>query len=207
MIGFERLPADARQDRLAPSGASWEKALANLHAHIMGAALPFPEGYVAGLSGYRRETKQMFAVERSIWIAAPRERVWRFITDPVQLQAWYSPGTTWQLSALDVGGKLFAPDPQTGAEQHVQVIEQIDSSQRFVFQTTPEPAGTFEVTAYTLHEEAGGTRLTVTNSGYETMPTEGRWNVMEQNAFSFGMMLENVQAYIEGKELPYPFGF
>jgi len=30
---------------------------------------------------------------------------------------------------------------------------------------------------------------------------------MEQNAFGFGMMLENVKAQIEGKSLPYPGGF
>ena len=30
---------------------------------------------------------------------------------------------------------------------------------------------------------------------------------MEQNAFGFGMMLENLQAHIEGKSLPYPGGF
>lgn len=207
MTGFERLPADARQDRVEPSGASWEKALANLNAHIIAAELPFPEGYVAALSGFRRETKQTFAVERSIWIAAPRERVWRAITDVAQIQQWFSPGTTWQLSALEVGGKLFAPNPETGAELYTQVIEHVDPPQRFVLRTTPEPPGTFEVMAYTLQEEDGGTRLTVTHSGYETMPEEGRWNAMEQNAFGWGMMLENVQAYVEGKHLPYPHGF
>jgi len=207
MTGFELLPADARQDRLEPSGASWEKALANLNAHIIGAALPFPEGYVAALSGYRRETKQRFTVERSIWIAAPRERVWRGITDPAQMQQWYSPGTTWQMTALEVGEKLVASNPETGAELHTQVIEQVDPPQRFVLRTAPEPPGTFEVMAYTLQEENGGTRLTVTHSGYETMPEEGRWNAMEQNAFGFGMVLENVKAYIEGKDLPYPYGF
>jgi uncharacterized protein YndB with AHSA1/START domain len=150
---------------------------------------------------------EQLSVERSIWIAAPRERVWRAITDPLQMQQWFSPGTTWQMSALEVGGKLFAPDPETGAEQHTQVIEQVERPQRFVLRTTPEPPGTFEVTAYTLQEEDGGPRLTVTNSGYETMPEEGRWNAMEQNAFGWGMMLENVQAYIEGKDLPYPHGF
>jgi uncharacterized protein YndB with AHSA1/START domain len=139
--------------------------------------------------------------------AAPRERVWRAVTDPVQLQQWYSSGTTWQLSALEVGGMLVASNPETGAALHIQGIEQVERPQRFVLRTTPEPTGTFQVTAYTLHEEDGGTRLIVTNSGYETMPDEGRWNAMEQNAFGFGMMLENVKASIEGNDLPYPYGF
>lgn len=30
---------------------------------------------------------------------------------------------------------------------------------------------------------------------------------MEQNAFGFGMMLENLQAFVDGRSLPYPQGF
>jgi hypothetical protein len=49
MTGFEALPADAREDRMKPSGTAWEKALANLNASVAGTELPFPQGYVAAL--------------------------------------------------------------------------------------------------------------------------------------------------------------
>jgi len=207
MIGFEKLPVDARQDRIMPSGMAWEKALANLKAYVTGIALPFPEGYVAALFGYRRESEKSFAVERSIWIAAPRERVWSAITDPTQLENWFSPGTSWKLTALEVGGRLFIPDPETGDETNVQVIQLVDPLQRFVTHSLPAAPGSSEVTAYLLLEERGGTRLTITNSGYELLPDDGRWSAMEQNAFGFGMMLENLRAYIESKDLPTPGGF
>lgn len=207
MTGFEALPEDERQDRLAPSGAAWEKGLANLKAHLAGAELPFPQGYVATLFGYRRETKQTFAVERSIWIAAPLERVWQAVTDPVQIESWYSPGTAWQLTALEVGERLFVPDPETGAEKYTQVIELVEPPHRFVTSSVPEAAGTSEVTTYTLNEENGGTRLTVTNAGYEAKEESVRWGAMEQNAFGYGMMLQNTKAYIEGEHLPHPGGF
>lgn len=207
MGGFENLPADARQDRILPSGMAWEKALENLKAHIAGASLPFPEGYVAALFGYRRETEKSFAVERSIWIAAPRERVWRAVTDPAQLENWFSPGTSWKLTALEAGGRLFIPDPETGAETNVQVIELVDPPQRFVSHSLSETPGSSEVTAYLLQEERGGTRLTITNSGYNLLPDDERWSTMEQNAFGFGMMLENLRAYVESKDLPTPGGF
>ncbi|HWQ12647.1 MAG TPA: SRPBCC domain-containing protein, partial [Roseiflexaceae bacterium] len=205
MSGFDALPADARQDRLEPSGAGWEKALANVKASVAGAELPFPQGYVAALFGYRRAARETFAVERSIWIAAPRERVWRAITDPAQIEMWFSPGTSWQLSALEVGGRLFVRNPETGAEMYTQVIELIDPPHRFV--TRSAPPETAHVTTYRLQEERGGTRLTITHAGYELEPAEMRWNNMEQNAFGFGMMLENVWAYVEGRTLPYPGGF
>lgn len=207
MSGFEKLPVDARQDRIMPSGMAWEKALANLKAYVTGASLPFPEGYVAALFGYRRESEKSFAVERSIWIAAPRERVWRAITDPMQLEMWFSPGTSWKLTALEVGGRLFIPDPETGDETNVQVIQLVDPPQRFVTHSLPASPGSSEVTAYLLQEERGGTRLTITNSGYELLPEDGRWSAMEQNAFGFGMMLENLRAYVEGQDLPTPGGF
>ena len=207
MSGFENLPADARHDRIAPSGMAWEKALANLKAYVTGAALPFPEGYVAALFGFRRESEKTFAVERSIWIAAPRERVWRAITDPAQLEMWFSPGTSWKLTALEVGGRLFIPDLETGEETYVQVIQLLDPPHRFVTQSLPASPGSAEITAYLLQEEDHGTRLTITNSGYELLPEDGRWSAMEQNAFGFGMMLENLRAHVEGQDLPTPGGF
>ena len=207
MSGFEKLPVDARQDRILPSGMAWEKALANLKAYVTGKTLPFPEGYVAALFGYRRESEKSFAVERSIWIAAPREPVWSAITDPIQLESWFSPGTSWKLTALEVGGRLFTHDSETGDETNVQVIQLVDPPQRFVTHSLPASPGSAEVTAYLLQEERGGTRLTIINSGYELLPEDGRWSAMEQNAFGFGMMLENLRAYIEGKNLPTPSGF
>jgi uncharacterized protein YndB with AHSA1/START domain len=207
MNGFEQLPVYARQDRIKPAGMAWEKALANLRAHVTGATLPFPEGYVASLFGYRRESEKSFAVERSIWIAASRERVWQAITDPIQLERWFSPGMPWKLTALEVGGRLFTPDPATGDETYVQVIELIDVPQRFVTRSIPSSPGSSETTAYLLQEERDGTRLTITNSGYELLSGDERWNTMEQNAFGYGMMLENLRAFIENKDLPTPGGF
>ena len=207
MNGFEQLPADARQDRVMPAGTAWEKALENLKAYVIGNPLPFPEGYVAAMFGYRRETERSFAVERSIWIAAPRERVWSAITDPTQLERWFSPGTSWKLTALEVGGRLFVPDPETGDETYVDVIQLVDPPQRFVTHSLPVSPGSAQVTAYLLQEEQDGTRLTITHSGYELLPEDGRWSAMEQNAFGFGMMLANLRAYIEGQDLPTPGGF
>ncbi len=207
MSGFEKLPADVRQDRIMPSGTAWEKALANLKAYVAGTTLPFPEGYVAALFGYRRESEKTFAVERSIWIAAPREQVWSAITNPIQIEKWFSPGTSWKLTALEVGGRLFIPDPETGDETNVQVIQLVDPPHRFVTHSLPASPGSSEVTAYLLQDEHGGTRLTITNSGYELLPEDERWTAMEQNAFGFGMMLENLRAYLESKDLPTPGGF
>ena len=205
--GFESLPEAARQEGRGPTSAGWEKALQNLKAFIDGQALPFPQGYVAALFGYRREAKEKFAVERSIWVAKSRERVWKAITDPQQIQQWFSPATPWALSAFEVGGRLYVPDAETGAELYVQVIDVIDPPNQFVTRSLPEPPQIVHITTWTLVEENGGTRLTITHTGYELEQEENRWNNMEQNAFGFGMMMENLQAYLLDTSLPYPYGF
>jgi uncharacterized protein YndB with AHSA1/START domain len=207
MGGFDALSEKAAQDRVAPSSMGWEKALDNLKAFIDGAELPFPEGYVAALFGYRRESKEIAAVERSIWIDAPRERVWQAITDPKQLQQWYSPTTPWQLSALEVGGRFYVYNAETEAEMYTEIIDLVDPPHQLVRRSVPNPPETPQVTTWRLEEEKGGTRLTLTNSGYEIQPDNARHPIMEQNAFGFGMALENLKAFNEGKELPYPFGF
>jgi uncharacterized protein YndB with AHSA1/START domain len=192
---------------MKPSGEAWEKGLANLKAFVAGAELPFPEGYVAALFGFRRETKATFAVERSIRIEAPCERVWQALTDPEQLEKWFSPGTQHGLTALEVGGRFFVRDAETGTEKYAQVIDGIDPLHRLVLRSMPEPPATVDITTYTLQEEQGGIRLTITNSGYELVPAEIRGNAMEQNAFGFGMVLENLKAHIEGASLLKPDGF
>jgi uncharacterized protein YndB with AHSA1/START domain len=132
--------------------------------------------------GYRRAIRETFAVERSIWIAARPDGSWRAIIEPAQIEQWFSPGTAWNLSAPEVGGRLFVPNPETGAEMYTQIIDLLDAPHRLVMRSVPEGAETAQVTAYTLQEEGSGTRLTVTNSGYELMPEESRWPALEQNA-------------------------
>lgn len=207
MRGAESLSGDAAHERLAPSGAAWEMALANLKAYIEDLPLPYPQGLLAAVFGYRRESKEKFAVERSIWIAASRERVWRAISDPEQVEQWFSPGTRWSGTGPQVGGRLFVLDQDTGAEMYTQVIEVVEPPHRLVTQQVPEQDDVIHVTDWQLTEEKGGTRLTLTYSGYELESVEARANSMEQNAFGFASMLENLAAYIQGETLPYPQGF
>jgi uncharacterized protein YndB with AHSA1/START domain len=206
--GFELLIPSAQEERRNLSSAGWEKTLQNLNAFVTGAELPFPYAAVGPLFGYWRDSKSTLATERSIWIDAPRERVWTAITDPQQIQAWSSPATAWELSALELGGRLYIRNEESNAEQYVEIIELLDPPNQLATRTIPEaPDTVVKGKIYTLTAEKGGTRLTVTLSGYEQEAEDTRWGNMEQNAFGFGMMLQNAKAYIEGAELPFPFGF
>ena len=204
LSGFESLPEDARHERFEPSGTAWEQALENLKAYINGTERPFPYTSIASLCGYWRETREQIAVERSIWIAVPRERVWRAITDPGQVEKWFSPGTQWGGTGLHVGGRLYVVGPDN-TEMYVQVIDLVEPPHRLVTRSQVEPPEKPEVTDWKLQEENGGTRLTLTYTGYQL--DDAHRGMFEQHAFGFGMMLENLQASVEGKTLPYPGGF
>ena len=203
MSGFESLPEDAREDRLAQSGSAWEQTLANLKAFVGDQPLPFPYAAVAPLFGYWRTAPRTISVERSIWIDAPRERVWEAITVPEQIAQWFSPGTQWRGDGLKVGGKFGVYDPETDSDMYVQTIEALDPPRQLVTKNDPEPPEKPHTTKWTLLEEDGGTRLTITYTG----PEDSHQQNMEQNAFGFGMMLENTKAYVEGMSLPFPGGF
>ncbi len=208
LAGFERLPAEARADRQALSSAAWEQTLQNFNAHLTGAALPFPTAFVGPLFGYWREPQQQVALERSIWIKATPARVWQAIVDPAQFQAWFSPATPWVLSELAVGGRLYTIDPETKAEQYISIIELLDPPTQLVLRHLPHAyLETEKRTDYTLTEENGGTRLTILYSGYERDAAETRGTGMEQSTFGYGMMFQNIKAYVEGQPLPFPGGF
>jgi uncharacterized protein YndB with AHSA1/START domain len=206
--GFSAPSDGDSSDRQRLTGESWDKTLGNLKAHIDGTDAPHPDALVGPLFGFWREVRKRHAIERSIWIDAKREKVWRAITDPKQLQAWFSPMTEWNLTNLDVGGRFYVNDAEAGREKYVEVIEQIEPPSLLVTRALPEPEETSEaVKRYTLAEEDGGTRLTLLYIDHAPEWTDERRAFMEQTVFGFGSMLLNVKAYMEGRELPFPYGF
>jgi uncharacterized protein YndB with AHSA1/START domain len=137
-------------------------------------------------------------IERSIWINAPRERVWQAVTDPAQIAQWFAPGT--EISQRD--NKIVVRMGEMDIE--VAVIEKVDPPHQLVTRGLPEMTIT---TTYTLEEENGGTRFTVTEAGLENLPVDARQKRMEQDGAGWEMALDNLNAFIQSKPLPHPQGF
>jgi uncharacterized protein YndB with AHSA1/START domain len=147
---------------------------------------------------------ESISIERSIWINAPRERVWQALTDPAQVEQWFAPGTAFKSSGSEAGAKLYIEDPDTGAELYTQILEVVEPPNRLVLRSESEPH--FR-TGYVLKEENGGTRVLFTFSGYEGLPEAERKPMMQENDAGFELMLGNIKAFIEGTPLPNPQGF
>lgn len=151
------------------------------------------------------EMEQTIAVERSIWIAAPRERAWHAVTEPEHLDQWYAAYYRWDIPSLQVGTtvKFYNKDDDTDVQ--IATIEIFDPPRQFTLRWQPDkqyPAMTL-VTTFMLEEENGGTRVTISESGYEAIPDDERQQWFDATANGYTMSMENLKAHLEGRDLPY----
>jgi uncharacterized protein YndB with AHSA1/START domain len=135
------------------------------------------------------------AVERSVWIAAPRERVWRAITEAEQIMQWWG-GDHWEIGALEVGGQIKFGEP---SDLMLATIAIVDPPHRFVIAWPPQEQyhSIAMFTSYTLEEENGGTRVTVSETGFEALPEEIRQQRVEQTARGYALVMDSLKAYVE----------
>jgi uncharacterized protein YndB with AHSA1/START domain len=128
------------------------------------------------------------AIERSIWIAAPRERVWQAVTDPAQIAQWFAPGTSFSQNGNKICVRIGEMDME------VALIELVDPPRQITTRNLPDRSMT---TTYTLEEENGGTRFTVTETGFEGLPEDVRKEHLDQNGKGWETVLENLKAHVE----------
>jgi uncharacterized protein YndB with AHSA1/START domain len=148
---------------------------------------------------------EKIAVERSVWIAAPRERVWQAVTEPAQLDHWYATYYRWDIPRLEVGAtvKFYNKDDET--DMQVATIGVVDPPREFTVRWQPDqkyPAMTL-VTSFLLEEENGGTRATILESGYEAIPADERTQWTDATGGGYTMSMENLKAHVEGRRLPH----
>jgi uncharacterized protein YndB with AHSA1/START domain len=138
------------------------------------------------------------SLKRSIWINAPRQRVWDAVSIPEQIAAWFAPGMTFKMENDTVSILM------DGNYVDVAWVEVIDPPRELTTRPLPDKQTS---TTYLLEEENGGTRFTVIENGLEALPAEDRARYMEQNGGEWEKALGNLNAYIEGKPLVKPEGF
>ena len=151
--------------------------------------------------------EQAVAVERTIWINAPREKAWQAVTRAEHLDLWYATCCRWEIPALQVGTmvKFFHKDSNSDTDILQATIEVINPLRQFTLRWQPDktyPAMTL-VTTFMLEEENGGTRVTIIESGYEALPDDLRQQWLDQTGVGYAGSMENLQAYLEGRSLPH----
>jgi uncharacterized protein YndB with AHSA1/START domain len=125
-------------------------------------------------------------VTATVRVAASVMRVWQAITDPAELTLWYAPGSRWEIPALRVGAPVRFFNSETDI-QHA-VIERCAPPDELVLRWTPDqtlPTATL-LNTYELRHDDGGTLVTISQTGYGSVPEAQRaaWIRADEGAFA-----------------------
>jgi uncharacterized protein YndB with AHSA1/START domain len=140
-------------------------------------------------------------IQKTVLLRAPRSRVWQALTDPAQFGEW-------------VGTKLtgrFAPGQRTRGPitipgyDHLAfevIVEQLEPERLFSWRWQPggdpdiDPAEPMTLVVFELEEVPEGTRLTVTESGFDQIPVARRAKAYRENDEGWTGQFENLSRYL-----------
>jgi uncharacterized protein YndB with AHSA1/START domain len=95
-------------------------------------------------------------IHREIVLPAPREEVWEALTDPGRLEDWFA--NSVELDLRPGGGASFR---WGNGEERRAIFTEVDPGQRLAFAWDGEGLDEGGEVAFTLEDDADGTRLTV----------------------------------------------
>ncbi|WP_413319613.1 SRPBCC domain-containing protein [Agrococcus sp. 1P02AA] len=184
--GFEHLGDEAAaRAALEDNRQGWTQELDELVALVARRWAPAIVDRVAG------------TITRSLDIQAPKELVWRHLTDPASIEAW------WGHPADFPGG---VREGVTGTFEHegqrwpvaIQILREAET---FAFRWgeigEDEPGAEACDVRFDLDEtEHSGTRVTVVESGWMRVPAEVRDERMEQNRGGWEFVLDSLRSHV-----------
>ena len=142
-------------------------------------------------------------IEKSIVLRAPRALVWRAIANAEEFGAWFG-------AKLEGG---FAPGARvtgritTPGYEHVIMditIERVDPERLFSYRWHPyaiEPGVDYSgepttLVEFRLEDAAGGTRLTVIESGFDRIPVSRRAEAFRMNDQGWAEQMKNIERHV-----------
>ena len=153
-------------------------------------------------------------IEKKVLLRAPRERVWRAISDSRQFGSWF--GVEFDgpfVVGTPIVGKLVPTTvdaevaekqkPYTGFRFEV-AVERIEPMRLFSFRWHPyavEPSVDYSkepstLVAFELEEASDGTLLTVTESGFDRIPLERRAKAFAANEGGWTAQVKMIEKYL-----------
>jgi uncharacterized protein YndB with AHSA1/START domain len=146
-------------------------------------------------------------IERSIVINAPRERVWRALSDADELGTWFG---------VNLRGMRFAPGERTRGHithpgyEHIWFdvqVERVEPQHLLSWHWHPfaiDPAVDYSseeptLVTFTLTDAPGnGTLLTVVESGFDKVPPHRRLEAFRMNSNGWDAQMQNVARHVHG---------
>ena len=132
---------------------------------------------------------EALGITRNIVINATREKVWAALTDPVKLEAVF--GVPFRFARLAVDEMIYFSDEGDNGDKGV--IDLVAPPERFGFRWSPMPGNPTQTRIlFKLDSIDGGTRLTVTEDGFEALPLEARQHHFDDNSRGWEIVLEEI---------------
>jgi uncharacterized protein YndB with AHSA1/START domain len=142
-------------------------------------------------------------IQKTVVFKAPRSRVWRALTDPAQLGEWFGARLS---GAFVPGQRLRGPItiPQYTHLSFEVLVEQMEPERLFSWRWQPggdadkDPAEPMTLVVFELEEVPEGTRLTVTESGFDQIPIARRAKAYRENDSGWAGQMKNLSRYLAG---------
>jgi len=144
-------------------------------------------------------------IEKVVDLAAPVARVWRAITDHKEFGEWFRVrlDNPFKVGATTTGNITY---PGYEHVKWVSVTEQMDHERLFAFSWPPsavDPDTEYDAEAkvhveFRLEPIGEGTRLTITETGFQQFPEAKRLEVLRSNTEGWDIQAKNVAAHVEG---------
>jgi uncharacterized protein YndB with AHSA1/START domain len=153
-------------------------------------------------------------IEKTIVLKAPRARVWRAIGNAEEFGRWFGvrfdgpfkSGTTLHgvIVPTTVDPEVAKlQEPFAGTPFDVQV-ERVEPPRLLSFRWSPgpvepgvdHPKEPMTLVVFALEEEAEGTRLTITESGFDSIPLERRVKAFTSNEQGWSDQLRLIEKYL-----------
>jgi uncharacterized protein YndB with AHSA1/START domain len=155
-------------------------------------------------------------IERSILLRAPRSRVWRALTDAREFGTWFGV----KVDGLFMPGARMRGAVTHKGYEHVTwdiTIDRMEPERLFSWRWHPaavEPGVDYSVepatlVVFQLEEVPDGTRLTVTESGFDDVPVARRAQAYRMNGEGWTWQMKSIESYVTtgaGNVEPTPRG-
>jgi uncharacterized protein YndB with AHSA1/START domain len=155
-------------------------------------------------------------IQKTTVLRAPLDRVWRAISDAKEFGTWF--GVEFDgpfVAGARLAGRIVATkvDAEVAKAQEPYVgtafectVERIEPMRIFSFRWHPyavEPGADYSsepttLVVFELEEVAGGTKLTITESGYDQVPLERRAKAFSANEEGWTAQLKLIEKYLAG---------
>ena len=147
---------------------------------------------------------ELSRIDRTIEIDAPPDRVWRALTNAEELSAWFQVKIEGEIApGIDVW--MTSVHPGHAGQRFLVRFTEMTAPRRFVWEWHPgevDPAVDYSreprtTVTFTLEPSDRGTRLSVSETGFDEIALARRAKVYKDNSQGWAEVLVWLQTYVE----------